>query len=817
MKTHYDFKEIEKKWAENWKNEDLYRAIDNDSREKKYILNEFPYPSGEGLHVGHAFSFTGGDVFARYLRMKGYNVLFPMGWDAFGLPAENYAIKMKRKPKEVVAENVAVFKEQMNRLGLSIDWEREVNTTDPEYYKWTQWIFIKLFEKGLAYKQEMPINWCPSCKIGLANEEVVNGNCERCGAQTSRRNMSQWIVKITQYADRLIDGLKDTSFIDKVKAAQINWIDRKEWIDITYEVEGTNESVVVATTRPDTNFGATFVVLAPEHQLVSKLVSGEIKTDQDIGKISEYVRNAKNKSELDRQKEVVGRDKTGVFTGLYATNPLNGKNIPIWITDFVLGTVGTGAVVGVPAHDVRDFEFATQFGLDIVRVIVGEDGDESEIKDRGKVITGEGVAINSDFLNGLQTKEAIEKIMDHLEEKGWGKKTVRYHLRDWIFSRQHYWGEPVPMINCEKCGWVPVDEKDLPITLPEVEYYEPTNTGEGPLAKITEWVNTTCPKCGGPGKRETDTMPNWAGSDWYFIRYLDPYNKEKMADMSKMKYWLPVDVYIGGDEHNTLHLLYSRFIYQFLYDLGEVPTSEPYDVRVSHGVILGADNQRMSKSKGNSVIPDDVIEKVGADAVRLYLMFIGPFDGTMAWNDNALNGAKRFIDRVYKYISQNFNSFGETNGEEIERAINKTIKYATEGMEKFSYNTVVAKYMEFTNLIEKVKPVEISKSTINDFIKLLSPFVPFVSEELWSMMGNSGSVHMQKCPEYNESLTVEHLVEVPVQINGKLRGKVKISVQLSQEEVETIVLADLSLKQHFDGKSIKKLVYVPGRIINVVV
>ncbi|HRI05515.1 MAG TPA: leucine--tRNA ligase [Candidatus Dojkabacteria bacterium] len=812
----YDFKEVEKKWKNRWYDENIYATNDDAKGEKKYVLVEFPYPSGSGLHVGHAFSFTAGDVYSRYMRMRGYNVLFPMGWDAFGLPTENYAIKTKRKPQEVTKENTEMFKQQMKDLGFSFDWDREVNTTDPDYYKWTQWIFIKLFEKGLAYKDEMPINWCPSCKIGLANEEVVDGNCERCGTPTEKRNISQWIVKITDYADRLIEGLKDTAFIDKVKAAQINWIDRKEWIDITYPIDGSSESVTVATTRPDTNFGATFIVLAPEHRLVDLLLKGDIITDQNIDSIREYVKKARNKSELDRQKEVIGREKTGVFTGMYAVNHLTGRKMPIWITDFVLSSVGTGAVVGVPGHDVRDFEFAQQFELPIVRVVVGKDGDMSEITKKEQVQEEEGTMINSGFLDGLDIKEATRKVMDYIEDKGWGKRSIRYHLRDWIFSRQHYWGEPIPMIHCDSCGWNPVPESDLPIKLPELDHYEPTDTGESPLAKVEEWVKTVCPKCGGVARRETDTMPNWAGSDWYFIRYLDNGNNSEIASMDKMKAWLPVDVYIGGDEHNTLHLLYSRFIYQFLYDLGHVPTSEPYYQRISHGVILGPDNRRMSKSKGNVIVPEDVTVKVGVDATRAYLMFIGPFDGTMAWNDNALMGVKRFVDRLYRMFITKYPEAGQ-DSEDVSRILHKTIKFATDGLASFQNNTVVAKWMELLNFLEKQDASNISKGTFEAFTKMISPIMPYIAEDLWNFMGYEFSVHQQSWPEYDEKWLQSDVVEIPVQINGKLKGKVEVSTDATEEDVKITVFANDQLKASLDGANIRKIIYVKGKIANIIV
>lgn len=817
MAKSYDFNKIEKKWRDKWHEDGIYRALDDSDKEKKYVLVEFPYPSGSGLHVGHAFSFVGGDVYARYFRHLGYNVLFPMGWDAFGLPAENYAIKMKKMPQVTTKENSENFKREMKDLGLSFDWTREISTTDPEYYKWTQWIFIKLFERGLAYKEERPINWCPSCKIGLADEEVVNGNCERCGTPTTKKNISQWIVKITEYADRLIDGLKDTAFIDKVKAAQINWIDKKEWIDITYDIEGIEDKVTVATTRPDTNFGATFIVLAPEHEIVKKILSGKIKTGGDTEKVRDYVQKTLNKSELERQQEVVGRDKTGVFTGLYAINQLTGKKMPIWITDFVLGSVGTGAVVGVPGHDIRDFEFAKQFGLEIIRVVVGKDGDKSDINELSQVQEDEGVMINSGFLDGMEIMKAKDKIMDYLEEKGWGKKTVRYHLRDWIFSRQHYWGEPIPMVHCEKCGCNPVKESDLPIVLPEVKEYEPTDTGESPLANINEWVETKCPVCSGPARRETDTMPNWAGSDWYFVRYLDPTNTGEIASIGKQKGWLPVSTYIGGDEHNTLHLLYSRFIYQVLFDEGAVVTPEPYYQRVSHGVILGPDNRRMSKSKGNIIVPSDVREKVGTDVTRTYMMFIGAFEDTMPWNDKALNGVNRFLNRVFSFIEKNKNSFGKESSNEVKSKMNQLISFSTKAILNFQYNTTVAKLMETLNLFEKVESKDISVEDIKNYLIILAPFAPFISEELWEIIGMKYSIHTQIWPKEHEDVVLSNEIEIPVQINGKVRGTVNVNSNTDEKTVSELVKSNESISKYLDGKVIKKLIYVKNRIVNIVV
>ncbi len=817
MSKNYDFNAIEKKWRDRWHDDGIFQAIDDSPKPKKYVLVEFPYPSGSGLHVGHAFSFVGGDVYARYFRHKGNNVLFPMGWDAFGLPAENYALKMKKMPQVTTKENSESFKKEMMDLGLSFDWTREVNTTDPAYYKWTQWIFKKMFERGLAYKEERSINWCPSCKIGLADEEVVNGNCERCGSETSKRSMNQWLFKITDYADRLIDGLKDTDFIDKVKAAQINWIDKKEWIDITYQIDGTDETVTVATTRPDTNFGATFIVLAPEHPLVGKIISKKVATTEDTAKISEYVKSALNKSELDRQKEVMGRDKTGVFTGLYAINQLTSRKMPIWITDFVLGTVGTGAVVGVPGHDVRDFEFAQQFAIQVIRVVEGKGGDRSDIAEASQVQEDEGVMMNSGFLDGMDIMEAKKKIMDYLEVKGWGKKTVRYHLRDWIFSRQHYWGEPIPMVNCQKCGWVPVKDEDLPIVLPEVEHYQPTETGESPLANINEWVNTICPNCEGPAKRETDTMPNWAGSDWYFLRYLDVDNTEELASISKQEIWMPVDTYIGGDEHSTLHLLYSRFIHQVLFDEGVVTTPEPYFQRVSHGVVLGPDNKRMSKSKGNVIVPSDVRSKVGADATRTYLMFMGAFDDTMAWNDNALNGVKRFLNRVYSFVIENKDSFALESSNEISTKMNSLIEYSEKAIPNFQYNTTVAKLMETLNLFEQKGAQEVSIADIKSFLIILAPFAPFLTEDLWELIGQKYTIHNQPWPKIREGVILSDEIEIPVQINGKVRGRVRVNKNITESELRSHVEQESSISKYFEGKTIKKFVYISGRILNIVV
>lgn len=822
-----EFKEIESKWQKVWEeNKDLYVADDKSEREKKYVLVEFPYPSGSGLHIGHAFSFTGGDVYARFNRMQGKNVLFPMGWDAFGLPTENYAIKTKQKPQKVTKDNTDMFRSQMKRLAFSFDWSREVNTTDPNYYKWTQWIFIKLFEKGLAYKQEMPINWCPSCKIGLANEEVVNGKCERCGTEVERRTISQWVVRITEYADRLTEGLKNTDFIDKVKQAQVNWIGKSEGARIKFKIKSLKSKVQIKelevfTTRPDTLYGVTFIVISPEHELAMELG----KENKDT---SEYQKISRSKSDLERTE--LNREKTGVFSGLYAINPVNGKEIPIWISDFVLASYGTGAIMAVPAHDERDNAFAKKFGLEIIGVI-----------DKG------GKMKDSEMLNSLGKEEAIKKMIELLKGKGIGGGANSYHLRDWIFSRQHYWGEPIPMVDCPKCGWVPEKEENLPIVLPEVEAYEPTDDGKSPLSKIESFVNCKCPKCGGDAKRETDTMPNWAGSDWYYLAYCFADRLEKSKDQKPktkeneandtfvdifsdsceiLKKWLPVDVYIGGDEHNTLHLLYSRFIYQFLYDLGVLPKEhpEPYQMRTSHGVILGPDNQRMSKSKGNVIVPESVADKYGVDVARMYLMFMGPFDGTMAWNENTLMGVKRFLERFEKAVIGYQLRVTSDSRTEVKLIINKTIDGVTRDIEKFGYNTAIAKMMECLNRLT-VNSYELTVEEVKILVKLLAPFAPYTAEELWSILGEGNgrdrSVHLSEWPKVDLSLLVEETVTLAVAINGKVRDEIVVESQKSkaenQKEVIEMAKATEKMKKWLEGKKVLKEIYVPGKMVNLVV
>ena len=767
----YDFKEIEKKWGGKFVGFAGFKAQDFESKPKKYVLQEFPYPSGSGLHVGHAFSMTGADIYARYMRMNGFNVMFPMGWDAFGLPTENYAIKMGVKPQSITKENTEKYKAQMNRLGFSFDWDREVDTTDPGYYKWTQWIFTKLFEKGLAHKEEMAINWCPKDKIGLANEEVIDGRCERCGTETERRIISQWVVKITAYADRLLEGLKDTNFIEKVKAAQTNWIDKKIGANIRFEIKDSEEKLEVFTTRPDTLEGVTFMVIAPEHKLVKELLENE--------EVKKYVNEAKKKSEMERAE--LGKEKTGVFSGLYAINPVTKKEIPVWIADYVLVSYGTGAIMAVPSHDERDEAFASKYSL----------------------------PINRDYVPDM-------KMMDLIVEKGVGEESVNYHLRDWIFSRQHYWGEPIPMVYCENDGWVAVPEEQLPVRLPEVEKYQPTDTGESPLASITEWVETECPKCGGSAKRETDTMPNWAGSDWYFLRYCDPKNEDALADMEKMRYWLPVDVYMGGDEHNTLHLLYSRFIYQFLWDLGVVPKEypEPYIKRMSHGVILGADGNRMSKSVGNVIIPDKVADIYGTDVLRTYMMFMGPFDATMAWNERSLVGVKRFLEKFQRLVEESKDKYVVTSAEGM-RTIHHLVKGVGEDIAEFKYNTAIAKIMEAVNDLTKNK-MELAKTELLMMVKVLAPFAPFVAEELWSILGGEFSVHVSEWPKFEERYLVSEIVTLSVQINGKLRGTVEVSPEASEEEVKKVAEEQEKVQKYLAEGKVIKVIYVKGKTINFV-
>ena len=810
-KILFNHKTIESKWQRKWGDSQIYSASDFSKNKKFYLLVEYPYPSGEGLHIGHAFTNTIGDIYARYLRMKGFNVLFPMGWDSFGLPTENSAIKLGIHPSILTKRNTTRFRQQNKSLGMSFDWGREIDTSSPDYYRWTQWIFLQLFKHGLAYKSEAKVGWCPKCKIILSNEEIIAGKCERCGAEIEYRKQKQWILKITAYADRLSKELDLVKFPSYVKKSQRDWIGRKEWIDITYEIEGTKEKIVVSTTRPETNFGATFVVIAPEHPILSKL---EIPS-QYQKKLAEYIKKAQNKSELERISE--GKIKTGVFIGRYCINRLNGKKLPIWVADFVLMSVGTGAVVGVPGHDRRDFEFAKQFKLPIVRVIVGEDKDTSEITTASQVQEKDGQLINSDFLNGLSCQEGIHKIMDYLENKRWGKRVIRYHLRDWIFSRQHYWGEPIPIIHCSKCGLVPVPENQLPVKLPDVKKYEPTDTGESPLAKIATWVNTTCPKCRGRAKRETDTMPNWAGSSWYYLRFLDPKNNRCLADRSKLDYWLPVDIYIGGAEHTTLHILYSRFWHKFLNDIKSIPGKEPYLARRQHGVILGEGGMRMSKSRGNVINPLIMAEKFGTDTLRLYLMFMGPYDSTMVWNTEGIEGMRRFIDKLWKLFQQKNSEFNPEDEKTLNIKLQQTIKKITEDIEQFKYNTAIAQLMILVNFFKENGVTNQAKKVL---CQLIAPFAPYFAEEVWvNILNQDFSVHKQNWPQFNKNILSGSKKTIVVQVNGKVRDQIGLTQEGSenQKEVERVVQNSPKSIKWLQGKKLRKTVFVAGKLINFVV
>jgi len=788
-----------------------FQAKDFSENEKIYVLAEFPYPSGSGLHIGHAFSYTGADVYARFQRMQGKNVLFPIGWDAFGLPTENYAIRTGRQPRDVTKKNTENYRKQMNALGYSFDWSRVVDTTDPDYYKWTQWIFIKLFERGLAYKDEMPINWCPKDKIGLANEEVINGRCERCGTEVVRRLISQWVVRITKYADRLITGLEQTEFIEKVKAAQINWIGRSEGAKIRFQVNAQGKSLEIFTTRPDTLWGCTFMVLAPEHELVAEVL--------DRPEVAAYVEQTRRKSELERAEE--SRPKEGVFSGLTARHPATGQELPVWISDFVLPSYGTGAIMAVPAHDERDHQFALQYGLPVQPVIQpSTDWDFSTAAYTGM----EGRMVNSSPIDGMTPSEAIPASIDWLASHGLGERAVSYHLRDWIFSRQHYWGEPIPMIYCQECGWNSVPEDQLPVLLPEVERYEPTETGESPLANIPGWVDVPCPNCGGPGRRETDTMPNWAGSDWYFLRYCDPHNDHALANMELLRYWMPVDVYIGGDEHNTLHLLYSRFIYQFLHDLGVVPPEfpEPYRKRLSHGVILGPDGQRMSKSRGNVIVPQEYLEKYGADSLRVYLLFMGPYDATMAWNERALFGVKRFLDRFGRFVREHAGQ-NQESGPRVKAAVNKLGKEVADDTVAFKYNTAIAHMMETLNTLHDLAQSGddqgewIADQELRLLSQILAPYAPFSAESCWQLAAGNHSVHKTMWPAYDPDLELEQLVTIAIQVNGKLRGTVDVSHQDTESEIRRLAESQPGIARFLSEGEVTKVIYVPMRTMNFVV
>ncbi len=800
----YKFSEIEKKWQKHWDDNQTFKAGTDLSKPKFYGLVEFPYPSGHGLHVGHPRSYTALDIVARKKRMEGYNVLYPMGWDAFGLPTENFAIKNKVHPKDVTADNIANFKRQLKSIGFSFDWSKEVNTTDPNYFKWTQWIFLKLFEKGLAYKQEMPVNWCTSCKCGLANEEVVNGVCERCGGEVVQKLKSQWMLKITEYAQRLIDDLDDLDYIEKVKIQQKNWIGRSEGAEIDFALT-TGDNLTVYTTRADTLFGATYMVISPEHPIIEKYAD----KIENMADVAAYQQTAAKKSDFERVE--LAKDKTGVeIKGIRAINPVTGKEIPVWISDYVLMTYGTGAIMAVPAHDTRDWEFAKKFNLPIIQVVAG---DECDLDKEAYTDVSDGVLMNSDFLNGLRVKDAIAKMIEHLSEKGVGKKKVNYKLRDWVFSRQRYWGEPIPLVHCEHCGYVPIPESELPLTLPEVENYEPTDDGQSPLAKMTDWVNTRCPKCGAPAKRETDTMPQWAGSSWYFLRYIDPDNNDALASKELLDYWMPVDWYNGGMEHTTLHLLYSRFWHKFLYDIGVVSTKEPYAKRTSHGMILGANGEKMSKSRGNVVNPDEIVENYGADTFRTYEMFIGAFDLATPWSEQGVKGCHKFMERVWGLLDIVNDCDGYSA--DLESAMHKTIKKVSDDIEKMKFNTAIAALMSLINDFYKKK--EITKGELKTFLQLLNPTAPHITEEMWQISGFGKTIAETPWPTYDEAKTVDAEVEIVVQINGKIRDKLSIPAGTSKEELEKIATESDKIKALTEGKQIVKIIAVPNKLVNVVV
>ena len=806
MSKAYNPEEIELKWQKKWEDAHCFEAEASHEKPKFYALIEFPYPSGAGLHVGHPRSNTAMDIIARKRRMEGYNVLFPIGWDAFGLPTENYAIKNHVHPAGVTKKNVDHFREQLKRIGFSFDWTREVNTTDPNYFKWTQWIFLQLYKKGLAYKTEMPVNWCPSCKCGLANEEVVAGKCERCGAEVIRRVKSQWMLKITAYAQKLLDGLDDVDFIDKVKVQQRNWIGRSEGAEVDFAIKDTDEKLRVYTTRPDTLFGATYMVIAPEHAAVDKLKARIANWDDVVA----YREAAARKSDFERTE--LSKDKTGVeLKGIKAVDPVDGREIPVFISDYVLATYGTGAIMAVPAHDTRDWDFAKKFGLPIVEVVAG--GDVT--KEAFVAKDDSAVMVNSGFLNGMTVKEAIPAMKKYVVEQGIGKEQVNYKLRDWVFSRQRYWGEPIPLVNCPKCGWVAVPDEQLPLVLPQVDSYEPTDDGESPLSKMTDWVNTTCPQCGGPAKRETDTMPQWAGSSWYFLRYMDPHNDKELASKEALDYWSPVDWYNGGMEHTTLHLLYSRFWHKFLYDIGVVPTKEPYQKRTSHGMILGEGGEKMSKSRGNVVNPNDIVDQYGADTMRLHIMFIGDFEKAVSWSNEAVKGSKRFLDRVWNLSESCTDDPGISSKNEA--VIHKTVKKVTEDIDELKMNTAIAAMMSMVN---EFAANGCTKGDMEQLLLLLSPFAPHIVEEIWERLGFAAKYGKMCCqcdwPVYDEAKTVDTTVTMAVQVLGKLKGTVTVPKDSDQQTVVDAAMALDKVKRQMDGMQIVKVIHVPNKLVNLI-
>lgn len=799
---NYNYKEIESKWQNIWYSQNTFAAKDDYSLPKYYCLVEFPYPSGQGLHVGHPRSYTALDIVARKKRLQGYNVLYPMGWDAFGLPTENFAIKNHIHPAEVTKKNVAHFKAQLQALGFSFDWTREINTTDPSYYKWTQWIFLQLFKKGLAYKKEMAVNWCTSCKCVLANEEVVNGVCERCGSEVIRKNQSQWMLKITDYAQRLVDDLDGLDFIERVKVQQKNWIGRSTGAEVDF---GTTlgDTLTVYTTRPDTLFGATYMVISPEHPLIEKWADKL----ENLDEIRKYQDEAAHKSDFERTE--LNKDKTGVkLQGVMGINPVNDTEIPIFISDYVLTSYGTGAIMAVPAHDTRDWEFAKKFDLPIIEVVAGS---KVGVENEAFTDCATGVMTNSSFLTGMTVEEAKVAITEWLTKEGKGHQKVNFKLRDWVFSRQRYWGEPIPIVKCEKCGYVPIPESELPLKLPKVDSYEPTDTGESPLAKITDWVNTTCPCCGGPAKRETDTMPQWAGSSWYFLRYMDPHNDNALVSPEAVKYWGPVDWYNGGMEHTTLHLLYSRFWHKFLYDIGVVPTKEPYAKRTSHGMILGENGEKMSKSRGNVVNPDEIVDQYGADTMRLYEMFIGDFEKAAPWNSDSIKGCKRFIERFWNL--QEIVRDGDSYSDELEALMHKTIKKVTEDIDNLKCNTAIAAMM---TLVNEMYAKGVNKAELKTLTILLNPFAPHVTEEMWQVMDFGGMVNETEWPDFDEEKTKENTVEIALQIMGKVRSRITVPVDIRKEDAIALAKADEKISAAIAGKTIKKEIYVPSKLVNIV-
>ena len=797
----HEFKEIEPKWQKKWEEAHVFHAENDYTKPKYYALVEFPYPSGQGLHVGHPRSYTALDIVARKRRMQGYNVLYPMGWDAFGLPTENFAIKNHIHPEIVTAQNVAHFKAQLKSLGLSFDWDREINTTDPGYYKWTQWIFLQLFKKGLAYKKEMSVNWCTSCKCVLANEEVVNGVCERCGSEVIHKVKSQWMLKITAYAQRLIDDLSDVNYLERVKTSQINWIGRSTGAEVEFDTTG-GDKLLIYTTRPDTLFGATYMVMSPEHPYIEKWADRITNMDA----VREYQEVSARKSDFERTE--MAKDKTGVrLEGVAAINPVNGKEIPIFISDYVLMSYGTGAIMAVPGHDTRDWEFAKKFGLPIIEVVKGGDVEKEAFTD-----CATGIMVNSGFLDGLTVEEAKKAIIKWLEEQKKGETKVNYKLRDWVFSRQRYWGEPIPLVNCPKCGWVAIPESELPLRLPEVESYEPTDNGESPLAKLTDWVKTTCPCCGGPAERETDTMPQWAGSSWYFLRYCDPHNVNALAAKEALDYWMPVDWYNGGMEHTTLHLLYSRFWHKFLYDIGVVSCKEPYAKRTSHGMILGENGEKMSKSRGNVVNPDDVVAQYGADTLRMYEMFIGDFEKTAPWNTSSIKGSKRFLERVAALTDMMTPEEGYSP--ELEGSFHKMIKKVSEDIEGLKCNTAIAAMMSVLN--EIYDKGSVTRGELMTFITLLNPFAPHLTEEINEVLGNREMLARAKWPEYDPTKCVDAAVEIAVQVSGKIKARLMIPTDSTEEAVKALVMADASVQAALAGKTVIKEIYVKGKLYNIV-